>query len=102
MDPIVTAIAMRGGGALRSSSNLNERGIMSRVFFVLIGVGALVPGVLVSADEIDVDFTRQSYDRWLFRPEAGLDGGHWIPRATACTPPCRKVSRPAVRFDSAA
>ena len=65
---------------LRSSSNPNERGIMSRVLFVMIGFGALVSGVRVSADEIDVDFTTQRYDRWLFRPEAGLDGGHWNTR----------------------
>ena len=50
---------------------------MSRLCFVIVGFGALVLGLGVSADEIDVDFTRQSYDRWLFRPEAGLDGGRW-------------------------
>jgi len=50
---------------------------MSSLLFVMIGVAALLPRARVSADEIDVDFTRQSYDRWLFRPEAALDGGHW-------------------------
>ena len=34
-------------------------------------------GGAASAEEIVVDFTRRSYDRWLFRPEAGLDGGRW-------------------------
>ena len=30
-----------------------------------------------SADEVAVDFTRRSYDRWLFRPEASIEGGRW-------------------------
>ncbi len=76
---------------------------MSRVLFVMIGVVALVPGVAVSADEIDVDFTKQSYDRWLFRPEAGLDGGHWNTSGNGLhASAAAKVSRPAVHFDSTA
>ena len=73
---------------------------MGRVLFVMIGVVALVPGVLVSADEIDVDFTRQSYDRWLFRPEAGLDGGHWHTNRNGlhASLPKGQPSRGPVRF----
>ena len=96
----------------RFSGRGNRRRLTTLIVLLLVAGLALtfagglagIPGFLAgtSADEIDVDFTRQSYDRWLFRPEAGLDGGTGIPRAVACTPPCRKVSRPAVLFDSAA
>jgi prepilin-type N-terminal cleavage/methylation domain-containing protein len=81
-------------------SNLIERETMSRLFFVIVSFGALVAGLGVSADEIDVDFTRQSYDRWLFRPEAGLDGGHWNTRADGlhASLPKGQPSRGPIRF----
>ncbi len=68
--------------------------------FVMIGVVALATGVGVSDDEIDVDFTKQSYDRWLFRPEAGLDGGHWNTRGNGlhASLPKGQPSRGPLRF----
>ena len=73
---------------------------MSRLFFVMIGLGTLVSGAGVLADEIDVDFSRQSYDRWLFRPEAGLDGGHWNTRSSGlhASVPKGQPSRGPLRF----
>ena len=73
---------------------------MSRLCFVIVGFGALVVVVGVSADEIDVDFTKQSYDRWLFRPEAGLDGGHWNTRGNGlhASLPKGQPSRGPLRF----
>ena len=55
----------------------------------------------MSGEEIDVDFTGRSYDRWLFRPEAGTGRrslGHQ--GTTAFTPPCQKgqPSRGPLRF----
>jgi prepilin-type N-terminal cleavage/methylation domain-containing protein len=43
----------------------------------VIGFAAGALGGEASGDEISVDFTGRHYDRWLFRPEAGLDGGRW-------------------------
>jgi len=82
------------------SSSVNERGIMKRLFFVVIGLGALVSGAGVSSDEIDVDFTARSYDRWLFRPEAGLDGGRWDTKGNGlhAALPKGKPSRGPLRF----
>ena len=62
--------------------------------------GFLVAGNAASADEIDVDFTRQSYDRWLFRPEAGLDGGHWDTKGNGlhASVPKGQPSRGPLRF----
>ena len=39
----------------------------------LTGISGVLAGAL--AEEINVDFTRRSYDHWLLRPEVGLDGG---------------------------
>ncbi len=50
-------------------------GLAATVIGGLTGISGFLAGA--SADEIDVDFTRQRYDRWLFRPEAALDGGRW-------------------------
>ena len=73
---------------------------MSRALFVMIGVVALLPGVAAQADEIDVDFTKQSYDRFLFRPEAGLDGGHWSTSGNGlrASVPKGQTSRGPLRF----
>ncbi len=59
-----------------------------------------IPRKRVSADEIDVDFTRQSYDRWLFRPEAALDGGRWDTKGNGlhASVPKGQPSRGPLRF----
>ena len=64
----------------------------------LTGISGFLAGA--SADEIDVDFTRQSYDRWLFRPEAGLDGGHWHTKGNGlhASVPKGQPSRGPLRF----
>ncbi|MFI5455668.1 MAG: DUF1559 domain-containing protein [Isosphaerales bacterium] len=62
--------------------------------------GFLVTGIGVSAEEIDVDFTKQTYDRWLFRPEAGLDGGRWDTKGIGlhASVPKGQTSRGPLRF----
>jgi len=79
------------------------------VLAVVAGLGATAAGGLtglsgflatVSAEEIEVDFTRQSYDRWLFRPEAGVDGGRWDTKGKGlhASVPKGPTSRGPLRF----
>ncbi len=79
------------------------------VLAVVAALGAAAAGGLTglsgffatkSAEEIDVDFTRQSYDRWLFRPEAGLDGGRWDTKGNGlhASVPKGPTSRGPLRF----
>ncbi len=73
-------------------------GLAATVAGGLTGISGFLAGA--SADEIDVDFTRQSYDRWLFRPEAGLDGGRWDTKGNGlhASVPKGQPSRGPLRF----
>ena len=73
---------------------------MRRLFVAVIGLGVLVPGLKASGEQIDVDFTGKSYDRWLFRPESWPDGGHWDTKANGlhASVPKGKADRGPLRF----
>ena len=73
---------------------------MSRLLFVVIGLGVFTTGIGASGEEINVDFTGRTYDRWLFRPEAGLDGGRWHSNGKGlhAALPKGKTSRGPLRF----
>jgi prepilin-type N-terminal cleavage/methylation domain-containing protein len=98
-------------GEHRRWPGLGRRGRVAAVMFLALvaGLVATVAGGLTSvsgflagasAEEVNVDFTRQSYDRWLFRPEAGIDGGRWDTRSNGlhASVPKGQPSRGPLRF----
>jgi prepilin-type N-terminal cleavage/methylation domain-containing protein len=73
-------------------------GLAATVAGGLTGISGWLAGV--SAEEVNADFTRQSYDRWLFRPEAAFDGGHWDTKGNGlhASVPKGQPSRGPLRF----
>ena len=72
---LVVLMLIAGLGAFEVGGLSRISGFLAR--FPRINLTAFMFGGDASPEEITVDFTRRSYDRWLFRPEAGPDGGRW-------------------------